>query len=474
VVIEDLELTPLQNPHRKAMADYFTNNEGEWNKSSSDEEKDEDEDENFESDFSEQPTLVKKRRYSISTSQQVNPPSEKVQQERFHSYKASSIEPFHLRMDTLQQSHSSTSTPCIMEFRNPPDSIMGITHVNSLIADALLPPPLIPAVHPLTRMVPPIASTLPLAMLVAPPLAPPVPTPPLASHLVALTTPTSLPAVSLVALVAHPVAPIAHSAVLATPPTPLVALPVAPGTLQMVPPIEVDTHLSLLEGPPPLPQSPPPSPEVSPPLPEGVPPPLFEELPPPQPPMVNHSPPSKDGILPPVSVVSQPPLVDIPAPQVEQGPQPWATSFLIPKLEPVDYFSHRFVNTFEDAIIIDSDSDEDVVTHGMDEPSKLQEELVEGTTLDKKVSPEDFLDIQLSRIESTKCARDNSLLQENLYWRQLARAHGLLVHPRFQFGDSSSQPLTPSEQATTSMDSIPFTDGNVSTEDIVHETQVYP
>jgi hypothetical protein len=135
----------------------------------------------------------------------------------------------------------------------------------------------------------------------------------------------------------------------------------------------------------------------------------------------------------------------------------------------------RFVNTFEDAITLDSDSDEEVVTEELDAIPIVVHGEVEGSSgEERKVSAKDFLDIQLSLLQSKKCGRDVSLLQENLYLRQVARSHGIIVPPRFHFSPSGTKPLIPSQQATTSMDSAPFTDGNVPVEDIIMEMQVCP
>jgi hypothetical protein len=96
------------------------------------------------------------------------------------------------------------------------------------------------------------------------------------------------------------------------------------------------------------------------------------------------------------------------------------------------------------------------------------EAAVEGA--EKKVSPEEYLDIQLKQLQRTKCARDDALVAENQFLRQLAREHGIVVPSRFAAVASSTQPLTTSQQATTSMDSAPTT--NPVAEDIVMETQV--
>ena len=90
---------------------------------------------------------------------------------------------------------------------------------------------------------------------------------------------------------------------------------------------------------------------------------------------------------------------------------------------------------------------------------------------EKKVSPEEYLDIQLKQLQKTKCAQDNALVAENQYLRQLVREHGIVLPTRFATVASTSQPFTTSQQATSSMD-FALIVINPMEEDLVRETQV--
>jgi hypothetical protein len=159
----------------------------------------------------------------------------------------------------------------------------------------------------------------------------------------------------------------------------------------------------------------------------------------------------------------------IPPAQVSQC----SISLVMPKAEPIDRSlcptQYKVGGSFEDAITIGSDSEDDElnIIAMVDEVPTIA--IVEGA--EKKVSPEEYLDIQLKQLQRTKCARDDALVAKNQYLRQLAREHGILVPTRFVAVASTSQPFTTSQQATTSMDSA-STVTNPMEEDIDRETQV--
>jgi hypothetical protein len=148
-------------------------------------------------------------------------------------------------------------------------------------------------------------------------------------------------------------------------------------------------------------------------------------------------------------------------------------SLIVPKTEPINrplcLMQYKVGGSFEDAITIGSDSEDDELNITPVVEEVLTTAVVEGT--EKKVSPEEYLDIQLKQLQKTKCARDDALVAENQYLRQLAREHGIVLPTPFAAVASTSQPFTTSQQATTSMDSAP-TVTNPMEEDIVRETQV--
>jgi hypothetical protein len=148
-------------------------------------------------------------------------------------------------------------------------------------------------------------------------------------------------------------------------------------------------------------------------------------------------------------------------------------SLIVPKAEPINrplcLMQYKVGGSFEDAITIGSDSmdDELNLTPVVEEVPTTA--IVEGA--EKKVSPEEYLDIQLKQLQKTKCARDDALVAENQYLWQLAREHGIVLPTPFAAVASTSQPFTTSQQATTSMDST-LTVTNPMEEDIVRKTQV--
>jgi hypothetical protein len=145
----------------------------------------------------------------------------------------------------------------------------------------------------------------------------------------------------------------------------------------------------------------------------------------------------------------------------------------VPKAEPINrplcLMQYKVGGSFEDAITIGSDSEDDElnITPVVEEVPTIA--VVEGA--EKKMSPEEYLDIQLKQLQKTKCAPDDALVADNQYLRQLAREHGIILPTPFAAVASTSQPFTTSQQATTSMDSAP-TVTNLMEEDIVRETQV--
>jgi hypothetical protein len=145
----------------------------------------------------------------------------------------------------------------------------------------------------------------------------------------------------------------------------------------------------------------------------------------------------------------------------------------VPKAELIDTplcpTQYKVGSSFEDAITIGSDFEDNElnITAMVNEVPTVA--VVEGA--EKKVSPKEYLDIQLKQLQRTKCTRDDALVAENQYLRQLAREHGIVVLTRFVAIASTSQPFTTSQQAMTSMDSAPIVT-NPMEEDIVKETQV--
>ena len=131
---------------------------------------------------------------------------------------------------------------------------------------------------------------------------------------------------------------------------------------------------------------------------------------------------------------------------------------------------YKVGGSFEDTIIIGSDSEDgelNIMPMVEEVPTTA---VLEGTK--KKVSLEEYLDIQLKQLQKTKCAQDDTLVAKNQYLRQLAREHGIALPTCFETIASTSQPFTTSQQATMSMDSA-LTMTNPMEEDIIREIQVY-
>jgi hypothetical protein len=106
-----------------------------------------------------------------------------------------------------------------------------------------------------------------------------------------------------------------------------------------------------------------------------------------------------------------------------------SSSSIVPKAEPIDTplrpTQYKIEDSFEDAITIDSDSEDEVPLEEANITS-LAAAAEEGPIVadvegaEKKVSPEEYLNIQLKQLQRTKCARDDALVAENQFLRQLA------------------------------------------------------